>query len=111
MFRFEIIGYNYGSGRDVSSTTVGYTYSGWSCVGSDSRRNEGDGKIGHYCTNDGYVVIIMSFGNTYYLGLTANAWFLNPTGGNHEIAVLETKRVAGGFSYQWGGSELDGGRR
>lgn len=81
MFTIDLHGYNYGPSTHVKNSITGYTYSGWSCAGSISRRNYGNaGSIDYYCSNDGYIVISMYVGNSYYLGFSMDASFLNPTG-------------------------------
>jgi hypothetical protein len=58
MYRISIEGYNYGRSASINSDTVGYTYSGWSCVGSNQNNNYANGvSISTYCSSDGYVVV------------------------------------------------------
>ncbi len=89
MYRILVEGYNYGQGAVINSDAVGYTYSGWSCMGSAQTNNYANGvSISQYCSSDGFVVIkLTTAGSTYYLGFSASGWFVNPTGSNFDISA------------------------
>eukprot|EP00040_Diaphanoeca_grandis_P039778 m.260120 g.260120 ORF g.260120 m.260120 type:complete len:402 (-) comp39252_c0_seq1:65-1270(-) len=95
MYTIDFEGYNYGTSRHIKNSATGYTYSGWSCTGSQSYRNYGDAAgISAYCSQDGYVSFQLTlYGSAYYAGFKTTASFLNPTGSQMcgKFQVLSTR--------------------
>jgi hypothetical protein len=73
MFRFEAVGYDYGSGLSIGGTWVGYLYSGTNTILSNSVSNWGGQAFCNtmYKSSDGYLVLV---GNcaSYYNYFTIN---------------------------------------
>jgi subtilisin-like proprotein convertase family protein len=81
MYRLLVEGYNYGASAVINSDAVGYTYSGWSCLGSTSVNNyAGGGALSQYCSADGYVVLRLTVPSAYFMGFSVSAWTVNPAG-------------------------------
>eukprot|EP00039_Didymoeca_costata_P001133 m.50037 g.50037 ORF g.50037 m.50037 type:complete len:417 (-) comp10643_c0_seq2:364-1614(-) len=81
MFHLKFEGYNYGTGRHVDNSIMGYTYSGWTCSGSRSHRNYGDaGYVDQYCSGGFVIIRMVLYSSSYYVGFRMDASFLNPTG-------------------------------
>lgn len=81
MYRLLVEGYNYGASAVINSDAVGYTYSGWSCLGSTSVNNYATGgALTQYCSADGYVVLRLTVPSAYFMGFSVSAWTVNPAG-------------------------------
>lgn len=99
MFRVQVEGYAYGPAKNVEATTVGYTYSGWDCTGAVHNHQGPYGTFDHYCSSDNYIVLRFYVANSYYLGLTYSAWFLNPTGTAFSLEVISNSHSTAAFAY------------
>ncbi len=81
MYRVTVQGYMYGVGAPVNSDCVGYLYSATDSIVSGSCNNyAGGATLTQYKTSDGYLAFTLSYGSSYYMGITVSYTTLSPTG-------------------------------
>ena len=90
MYKIQVEGYNYGDSKIINSEAVGYTYNHPSnnCIFRGSVIDYASGiTLTQYCSSDNFVVLKLTMNSHYYLGFSASASFLNPSGWWHKISA------------------------
>jgi hypothetical protein len=84
MFMIEAVGDSYGSGTPIRCSWVGYSYSYLANPGTQNFYT-GLSADGVYVSTDNYICI-RATGASYFSGWGFNAYTLNPTGYNFQVA-------------------------
>ncbi|MCF6364815.1 MAG: hypothetical protein L3J35_01290 [Bacteroidales bacterium] len=88
MYRILVEGYAYGVSAVINSDVAGYTFGSTAGISNPSANNYASGvSISQYISSDGFVVVKLTTTYNYYLGFSASAWFVNPTGTNFPISA------------------------
>jgi hypothetical protein len=88
MYRILVEGYSYGLSKAINSDACGYVYTLIPGITNPSINNYASGvSISQYISSDGFVVIKLTTTYNYYLGFSASAWFVNPTGTGFSISA------------------------
>jgi len=97
MYRIVVEGYNYGAAQPIFSEVVGYTYAPIpaSITNGNAINHASGASISQYKSSDGYVVVKLSHGSSfYYAGFSVSAWLTNPAGNAFDIKALSIAQIA-----------------
>lgn len=96
MYRIAVEGYAYGGAQIINSVAAGYTYApSPGTIDASTTTNYSSGAtISQYISTDGFVVIRLQLGNTFFMGFSASAWFTNPAGRGFQISAEVLHGVA-----------------
>ena len=93
MYRANIRGYNYGTGKILDLTAVGYAYAAGSAptaMQNSTLHSSGATIESYYDSSNNIVLKIYVGTSSYYCGFRLDMEFTNPTGYNHDFKVTES---------------------